>query len=686
MEEHMKYRLLAVLYLSLLVGCGSDTTQVNSTQPPVVNPPIVNPPNPEPNPQPALSLSVTVAQRGEAVEILNAKFAPGITVKVANENAEVIGNPGSSLKFIVPTTTLPGLRSVVIDINEQIYTKQLNVFVDSTPVPVPPTAQPDLVMVTIQSGVTSANASAAMLAAGFELVDVIVPANGISGANPCDRLTYGLKDILGRSQVEIMQALQRLKEIIFQINPVSRTGIKANLTSQQILTVPTTSAAAAIGTLKANASGLGTLANDPTTISQYAYAVGAPAAWSRGLTGAGVTIAILDTGVLGHISLQGRLDQSGLPFTGDDIQDSVSDHLDGTGEGHGTGAATLAAGRQDTPKNPFLPGVATGATIKSVRVCDRYGRCRASDVIRGLCYTLATTNPKKLVINMSLGGDNQSETLDDVVRYAISQGALVVAAAGNDGLKPEPLPHFPAASSAIAKNDGLISVAALQFSPSSWRHADFSTSGKYIDIAAPGNQLAGCAICPGVGFGDGYSAREGTSFAAPLVAGALAIWREAYPDMSPADIEAGLKASAAPVGGGTPETVGAGMINLADQPSLTLPVEPDKYQKVTLNFSELVGKIQIYKLDASGARSEIAYLYDNGAFDLTPYLDAGGESSFVVGNVVDPGGIFSRPRRYLRTVVTADDQTIGGVAYGCGSCSSGDVYTFTINKKLGTIR
>jgi subtilisin len=675
----MKYRILAVLCLTLLVGCGDNSTQVNPTQPPIVNPPIVNPPvidppivNPtDPNLQPALSVSV--AQRGETVEILNTKFVPGATVKVNNENAEVTGAIGGSFKFAVPKMSIAGSQSVVIRVDEKEFVRKLNIFVDSSPItviPIPPTAPPELVIVTIQTSVNADAARAAIAAAGFALVNIIAPAGGVSGDNPCDRLTYGLEDTLGRSPAEVMQALQKLKEIIYQINPLSRGAIRSteNLTPQQILPLAT------------------------APFVDHSAAIGIPAAHARGFDGTGIVIAVLDTGVTAQYDMT-NVTTHNVSFTGDDVQGDSQDYLDisadDEGMGHGTGVASLAGARNGIPAGT---GVAPGALIDSIRVCDRYGRCRASDVIQGVCYAIKQHDPKKLIINMSLGGTNQSETLDDILRYAISQGALVVAAGGNDGLRGN-MPNFPAASPKIAQNDGLVTVAALEFVGGTWKHAGFSTSGAYIDIAAPGTALkAACLVAAvhdlsfGAPVGLRKCSREGTSFAAPLVAGALALWRQAYPNATPAELEALLKANASPVTIGTPETVGAGMINLNDQPSLTVPVEPDKYQKVTLNFSELVGKIQIYKLDAKGARSEIAYLYDNGAFDLTPYLDAGAESTFVIGNVVDPGGVFSRPRRYLRTIVTADDQTIGGVAYGCGSCSSGDVYTFTINKKLGTIR
>lgn len=96
---------------------------------------------------------------------------------------------------------------------------------------------------------------------------------------------------------------------------------------------------------------------------------------------------------------------------------------------------------------------------------------------------------------------------------------------------------------------------------SAWAPADFSTRGDYIDIAAPG-----VGIRSGIPVGNAYfGSFEGTSFSTPMVAGALALWREANPAMSPSDIEAGLKASATALPF-KPEEVGAGLLNLSTDP------------------------------------------------------------------------------------------------------------------------
>lgn len=517
-----------------------------------------------------MALSSAWAARGDTVEArLDVRARPGVTVQLGTVGAQVMSVIGNSVWFSVPDdASLSGVQSVILTSGDRTFRGTLNLVTATPPAAVPASAKPDPVLVTLKAGVSDSPEVRQQFAAlGFEIVDVVAPASGnVSGSAACDRLLYGLKDLYGRSPAEVLAALEALKNVIYTIDPLSHGGVGSYSAPARLL--PPSDPTDPIPVDPYPGEPL------PVAVSPYAdYAagIGLGAVHARQLDGQGVTIAVLDTGVSPHDSLAGRFDWNrSASFTGDDIQNNVTDHLDpqnaqDPGYGHGTGVATLAAGRA-LPDGTEI-GIAPGATFMSVRICDRYGRCRASDVIQGLCHTLHVANPRKLVINMSLGGDNESVAVNDVVRSAIAQGALVVAAGGNDGLRGNPA-HFPAAAPKTALNDGLVTVAALQFLNGSWQHAPFSTSGGYIDIAAPGSALrTGCDICGGgEPMRSGYTARDGTSFAAPLVAGALALWREKYPDLAPAEIERLLKESALPVQGASAQQVGAGLLNLSSRP------------------------------------------------------------------------------------------------------------------------
>ena len=315
----------------------------------------------------------------------------------------------------------------------------------------------------------------------------------------------------------------------------------------------------ALTTLNSLSSGGVVLGSDPLTgyssgAANPLSAVGARGVRSRGLGGDGTTIAVLDTGVSNHVELGSRL----LLDDGYDFVDLGSPALDEYPGGHGTPVAVLAAGT--------LSGVAPEAQVLPVRVCDETGTCYSDDIVAGICYALSTAERDgpgmdKLILNLSFGGETPVDSIEGALAYAISNGVLIAASAGNEGEIGSPL-HYPAAYDL----DGMVVTGALSSSLvnellGKWEPASFSTRGDYVDISAPGEDLR--SGDPSGGFGFGYT---GTSYASAFTAGALAAWREARPELSPAEVEAALVAAAKPLP--YPEfAVGAGMLDLSSQPN-----------------------------------------------------------------------------------------------------------------------
>lgn len=444
------------------------------------------------------------------------------------------------------------------------------------PPPAPPgeSVRPDTYLVTLRDGIVDSEGLRNLFREqGFEITDVMQPRPAAPG--PCGRVAYGLTDRWGRTPEDILAGLADQQNVVFGVDPLTGGVVGSVNEASRLLPDPTDDPSPP-SLPQPHPFPL----PDPAGYVDHLSAIGAETAYARGYTGQGVTIAVLDTGISPHVSLAGKSGwTNGGSFTGDDIQDNLTDHLDaevtgGVSDGHGTGVAELAVG---LPVAGAATGVAPGASLLDVRVCDRFGRCRGIDVLKGVCYALETlTDPAelpshlslgRLVLNLSFGGSQDSGAVRDALRYAISEGALVVAAGGNEGAAglPEVIrnrAHFPAASQGESMNDGLVAVGALRMAPETgrWQHADFSTAGQYIDIAAPGTDLrTASALDRSV-----YSARAGTSFAAPLVSGALAILRQAHPTWSSVQIEAALKAAALPLAGESRETVGAGMLNLSN--------------------------------------------------------------------------------------------------------------------------
>jgi subtilisin family serine protease len=270
--------------------------------------------------------------------------------------------------------------------------------------------------------------------------------------------------------------------------------------------------------------------------------------------GTGVRVAVLDTGVdLNHPALAGRL-LPGRDFVdGDNDPSEVLSATTGAW-GHGTHVAGLVA------------LAAPGAQIMPLRVLDADGVGNAWVLAEALLHAIdpdgnPDTNDGAHVINLSLGSLARTRIIDTIAQIAScepavaddpigdrsdpgyadderrcangSNGAVIVAAAGNDGSGS--LKEYPAAEGAY----GLVSVAA---SGADGRLAKFSNSGTWIDLAAPGEGIT--SSIPG-----GWATWSGTSMASPLVAGTAALVRGRDLSVRPREVLRRIKQSATPLCG-----------------------------------------------------------------------------------------------------------------------------------------
>ncbi len=227
--------------------------------------------------------------------------------------------------------------------------------------------------------------------------------------------------------------------------------------------------------------------------------------------GAGVTVAVVDTGVANHEDLDGNVI----------VRESVGSWGDLTSN-HGTHVAGIIAAQMGNGKGGA--GIAPEAKIYSERV---FGEGSTSDIVQGInnVITAKRNNPSIKVMNMSLGGYVYSWSMEYAVRRATAAGITVVAAMGNDGSN---IQCYPAALNI----PGLI---AVQSSTAANTLSPFSNYGPWADVTAPGSDIMSTV------FNNGYSKMSGTSMAAPVVAGVCALYLSVYPYASPAQVESAIK-------------------------------------------------------------------------------------------------------------------------------------------------
>ncbi|WP_248293806.1 S8 family serine peptidase [Actinoplanes sp. TBRC 11911] len=288
--------------------------------------------------------------------------------------------------------------------------------------------------------------------------------------------------------------------------------------------------------------------DDPLRAQQWDLArMSAPQAWTRS-TGAGVTVAVVDTGVDStHPDLAGQV----LPG-GDFITGTEGAAVDPNGHGtHVAGTIAAVAGN-----NVGVSGVAPNAKILPVRVLGADGRGYTSTAAAGVVYA---ADHGADVINLSLSSTTPTDAMTNAVAYAHAKNVVVVAAAGNARGQGSPI-SYPAAS------DGVIAVAATD---SADGVATFSNRGSYVDVAAPGVNIVSTRP------GNLYARMSGTSMAAPHVAAVAALVRSAYPALSPDQIESALKSSAVDLGpAGRDDDFGAGLVDASAALTSLAPPAP----------------------------------------------------------------------------------------------------------------
>ncbi|TDD59397.1 hypothetical protein E1263_15250 [Kribbella antibiotica] len=291
-----------------------------------------------------------------------------------------------------------------------------------------------------------------------------------------------------------------------------------------------------------------------TQLDRSVPQIGVPAAWKAGLTGKGVPVAILDSGIdATHPDFKGQI-VAGKNFTAEPA---------GDGLGHGTHVASTVAGTGAASKGKYK-GVAPGARLIDGKICDAEGFCTDSNILAGMEW--AAVQQKARVINMSLGITDEPgvDPIEAAVNRLTAQtGALFVVAAGNEG--PDARTVRSPGSAAAALTVGAVDKQNVL--------AGFSSRGPLLegsaikpDVTAPGVDIV-AAKAKNAQIGDpvgkDYLQLSGTSMATPHVAGAAAILAQQHPKWKAAELKAVLMATAHQQAGPTVFEQGSGRIDVA---------------------------------------------------------------------------------------------------------------------------
>jgi len=277
--------------------------------------------------------------------------------------------------------------------------------------------------------------------------------------------------------------------------------------------------------------------NDPLYPQQWAlFRINAQLGWEieKGLASP-VVVAVVDTGVdLNHPDLVNVL-VPGYDFVNNDPE-PMDDN------GHGTHVAGIIAAQVNNLIG--VAGLSWGAKIMPVKALNAGGVGTDLAAANGIIWAV---DRGAKVVNLSFGGTDFSATLQNAIAYAYSKGALVIAAAGNEAEKGNPV-VYPAAL------DQVLAVGATDNNDSK---ASFSSYGSYLDLVAPGTGIISTSL------DDAYSYKSGTSMAAPHVAGLAALLFSREPGIGPEEIRRRIEQSADDLGPpGRDDFYGYGRINV----------------------------------------------------------------------------------------------------------------------------
>ena len=374
---------------------------------------------------------------------------------------------------------------------------------------------------------------------------------------------------------------------------------------------------------------------------------GAAAMWDAGYTGAGVDVAVIDSGVA---PVEG-LAASGKVVHGPDLSfealtcergpnhcvESPVNTLDTYG--HGTHMAGIIAGRDSSAgtvgssTSGSFVGVAPDARIVSIKIADAVGRTDVSQAIAAIDWVIRHKDAKGMnirVLNLSFGTDGvQSYQLDPLAfaaEQAWHQGIVVVVSSGNSGNGSPKLdnPAYDPYVIAVGGSDGKGTATTDDDVVGTW--SAVGDGVRNVDLVAPGQSVVGLrvpnsyldATYPGARVGERFFRGTGTSQAAAVVSGAAALLVGQRPDLTPDQVKALLMGTARDLPAADAVAQGAGLVDLAAAKDAPTPDAVQTWERATgLGSLDKARGTAIVEHDGQALRGETTFAgskFDPAAF------------------------------------------------------------------------
>jgi serine protease AprX len=355
--------------------------------------------------------------------------------------------------------------------------------------------------------------------------------------------------------------------------------------------------------------------DDPQVVlpnTSWPAAINLAGAWGRA-NGAGVTVALLDTGVVPSPDFGGRVVES-VDFTSD--RDGIDRF------GHGTHMGGIIAGDGSLSVGQWS-GVAPGADLVSLKVARADGSTDVSVVLAALQWIVANRDRLHIrVLNLSFGTDGQQSYAVDPLDYAVERvwndGIVVVVAAGNRGPapgtidKPADDPYVVTVGSASAAGVDPALFSSTGPTQDGIQKPDLLAPGVgVVSLRATGSTLD--ALYPGARVGDAYFKGSGTSQAAAIVSGIAALMLGADPSLTPDEVKGALLATAQ-------QTSGVPLVDAGAAVDAAAAVDQPPPANGGLTFSSGLGL-----LEAARGSVHVARLVDGLTVPVVGELDVLGQ-------------------------------------------------------------